>query len=130
MLLPIANAYGSTILKILLAFLFVFFIELANGLQAGFTGIILGHKMNNSKTGFSVLFGFLSYGATQVFGLLTIFIISLFNKDLMNLFITNEIINMEMLKVIIYLAITIYSMSFIIVYLVNIKLFKQGINVD
>ena len=85
-LLPIANAYGSTILKILSAFLFVFFLEFANALQSGYTGIILGHKMNGTKTGLSVLFGFISYMITQVFALLLIFIVALFNSDLMNLF--------------------------------------------
>ena len=42
-LLPVANAYGSTIIKILLAFLFIFFLEFVNMLQVGYTGIILGY---------------------------------------------------------------------------------------
>ena len=130
LLLPVANAYGSTILKILLAFLFIFFLEFANALQAGFTGIILGHKMNNAKTGYSVLFGFGSYMAIQIFTLISIFVVALFNKDIMNLFITNTIANMEMIKVIIYLAIIIYTLAFVIEYIVNLKLFKKGVDVD
>lgn len=129
-LLPVANAYGSTIIKILLAFFFIFFLEFANALQCGFTGLILGHKKNNAKTVYSVLFGFLSYMIIQVFGLLIIFIVSLFNQELMNLFVTNQMVNIEMLKVIIYLAIIIYSVAFVIEYLINVKLFKKGVNVD
>lgn len=129
-LLPIANAYGSTILKILSAFLFVFFLEFANALQSGYTGIILGHKMNGTKTGLSVLFGFISYMITQVFALLLIFIVALFNSDLMNLFFTNEIVNIDMIKFIIYLAIIIYTITLFIGYLFNLKLFKKGVNVD
>ena len=130
LLLPMANAYGSTIIKILLVVLFICFLEIANALQSGFTGIILGHKMNTAKTGYSVLFGFGAYMVIQVFALLTLFVISLFNKDLINLFITNEMINMEMLKVIIYCAIIIYLITFVIGYFVNLKLFKKGVNVD
>ena len=129
-LLPVATAYGSTIIKLLLAFLFIFFLEFINALQCGFTGIILGHKMNNARTGYSILFGFCAYMAIQTFGILLIFIISLFNKDLMNLFITNEIVNIDMLKIVIYLAIIIYTITFIINYLVNLRLFKKGVNID
>lgn len=130
MLLPIANTYGSTIIKILLAFLFIFFLEFANALQSGFTGIILGHKMNNAKTGYSVLFGFGAYMVIQIFALLMIFVMALFNRDVMNLFITNEIVNMNMVKVIIYLAITIYTITLLAGYFINLKLFKKGVNVD
>ena len=129
-LLPIANAYGSTIIKLLLALLFVFFIEFANMLQSGYTGMILGHKMNNTKMGFSVLFGFGAYIITQIFAVLMLFITALFNKDIMNLFFTNEIINTEMIKIIIYLAIIIYIITFIVGYIVNLKMFQKGVNVD
>ncbi len=129
-LLPIANAYGSTIIKLLLALLFVFFIEFANMLQSGYTGMILGHKMNNTKIGFSVLFGFGAYIITQIFAVLMLFLTALFNKDIMNLFFTNEIINTEMIKIIIYLAIIIYIITFIVGYIVNLKMFQKGVNVD
>lgn len=130
MLLPIADLYGVPIIKILLAFLFIFFIELANALQSGYTGIILGHCRNSAKVGFSVLIGFVIYIITQIFALLVIFITSLFNKELMNLFFTNEIINVDVIKTILYLAIAIYTITLIIGYFINLKLFKKGVNVD
>jgi len=130
MLLPVATAYGSTIVKLLLAFLFIVFLEFVNALQAGYTGIILGHKMNNVKTGYSVLFGFGVYIVIQMIVLLVLLIISLFNPDLMNLFITNQMVNVELLKGVIYLTTIIYVITFIIGYIVNVKLFKQGVNVD
>lgn len=129
-LLPVANTYGSTIVKIVLAFLFIFFLEFANVLQSGYSGIILGHKMNNEKTGFSVLFGFVIYITIQILTLLTIFIIALFNKDIMNLFITNEIVNVNIIKTLIYIAITIYTITLLIGYFINLKLLKKGVNVD
>ena len=130
MLLPIANAYNSTIINIILAFLFVFFLELVNGLFSGYTGIILGHKKNNSKIGYSVLFGFITYLITQTIGIISIFIVGLFNKDVMNLFITNEIVNIDSIHTIIYLAIIIYTITIILLHIVNLKLFKQGVNVE
>jgi len=130
MLLPVADIMGSSVVKIILAFLFIFFLEIANMVQAGFSGIILGHKMNNMKTVFSVLYGFLCYMATQVFVLIIIFITGLFNKDIMNLFFTSEIVNIDMIKFLIYLAIFIYTVTLVIGYIINIKLFKQGVNVD
>lgn len=129
-LLPIANAYGSTVIKIILAVLFILFLELANALQAGYTGIILGHRMNNGKIGFSVLFGFGAYIITQVLVLFMLFIGGVFNGDIMNLFFTSEVINADMLKIIIYMAIGIYTLTLLIGYLFNLKWFKKGVNVD
>lgn len=129
-LLPIANTYDSTIIKILLAFTFVFFVEFANILQSGYTGIIIGHKMNNNKMAYSILFGFITYIITQILAILIIFIIGLFNQDIMNLFFTSEVINVDMIKTIIYLAIIIYTIILVISYIINLKLFKKGVNID
>ena len=130
LLLPVANTYGSTIIKILLALLFILFLEFACVLQSRFTGLILGHKMNNTKIGYSVLFGFATYMATQVFTLVILFLVSLFNKDLMNLFYTTEMINVDIIKFVIYLAMIIYTLIFIVEYFINSKLFNKGVNVD
>lgn len=58
------------------------------------------------------------------------FIVGLFNKNIMNLFFTNEMINIDMVKVIICLSITIYIVTLFIGYIVNLKLFEKGVNVD
>ena len=86
--------------------------------------------MNNLKTLYSVLFGFGVYIVTQIFVLLMMFIVALFNKDLMNLFYTTEIINVGVIKLIIYLAIIIYTLTLVILYIVNVRLFNKGVNVD
>ena len=130
LLLPVADVMGSSVVKIILAFLFICFLEIANMLQSGFSGIILGHKMNNVKVGFSVLYGFGCYIVTQVFVIIIMFIVGLFNKDIMNLFFTNELVNIDMIKFIIYLAIFIYTLTLVIGYIVNVKLFNKGVNVD
>ena len=129
-LFSLADAYNSSIIKILLAVLLVFFLEFANILQAGYTGIILGHKKNNLKVGYSVLFGFIVYLITQIFVLLIIFIVGIFNKDIMNLFVTKTIINIDMIKLALYMAFLIYTATLFIGYFVNVKLFKKGVNVE
>ena len=129
-LFSLADAYNSSIIKILLAVLLVFFLEFANILQAGYTGIILGHKKNNLKVGYSVLFGFIVYIITQIFVLLIIFIVGIFNKDIMNLFVTKTIINIDMIKLALYMAFLIYTAILFVGYFVNVKLFKKGVNVE
>ena len=130
MLLPLADIYNTTLVKIILAFFLVFFLEFANILQAGFTGIILGHRMNSVKLGFSILFGFISYMVTQIFAIIMIFVVGIFNENIMNLFHTTSLVDVETIKVVIYLAIFIYTITLIIGYFVNQYLFKQGVNVE
>jgi len=129
-LLPLAEIYESTILKILVAFIFICFLEILNMIQAGCIGIVLGHKRNNNKFGFSILYGFATYMLTQVFAIFMVFIVALFNTDLMNLFYTVDTLNVEMIKLCIYLALVIYSISNIALYFINSKIFKQGVNLD
>ena len=130
LLLPIANIYESSILSIILSFILVLFLEFSNILQCGFTGIILGHKMNNNKLGFSVLYGFITYIISQLILLLATFITALFNKDIMNLIHTTTQINIQSLKTVIYLAIILYTIILFIIYFLNINIFKKGVNIE
>ncbi len=130
LILPFANIYKSSVLKVVLAFLVVFFLEFANILQAGFTGIILGHKMDSAKTGFSVIYGFLVYMSTQIFAIAVMLIFALFNDNFMNLFVTKSAIDIATVKLVVYLAIAIYSVSLIVIYFINQHLFKKGVNID
>jgi hypothetical protein len=130
LILPLANIYESSVLKVILAFLVVFFLEFANILQAGLTGIILGHKMSSAKTGFSVLYGFLVYMATQVFSVVVLLIFGLFNDNFMNLFVTQNAIDIPTIKAVVWLSIAVYSICLIVIYFVNQHLFKKGVNVD
>lgn len=130
LLLPLATIYDSTVISIILAFVFVCFLEIMNMLQSGYVGIVLGHRKNNNKMMFSILFGFVTYLLTQVFAIIVVFIVALFNKDLMNLFYTMESLNVDMIKFVIYLAIVIYLLNIFVLYFVNSKLFSKGVNVD
>lgn len=130
MLLPLANLYNSSIFRVVLLFITAFMVETLCILQSGYTGIIMGHKMNNNKILFSIVYGFIVYISTQLFALGIVFLMGLFNKNLMNLFITNEVLNIETVKVVGYICIFIYTIIFIVNYFININLFKKGVNVD
>lgn len=130
LLMPIAQMYDSTVLKLLLVAVFVVFLEMFFTIQIGYTGIILGHRKNNRKMPFSILFGFICYMITQGLILLVLFVLGFFNNDIMNMFITNEIVSVDIIKNVMWLAIGIYSLLIIIYYFINVKLLRKGVNVD
>ncbi len=130
LLTGVAASFDSSITGILLAFLFILFLEVANLVQIGFTGIILGHKRQTNKTLLSIVFGFLAYMLSQAFIVLALLLVSAFYPDLMNLFITNTAIHINAIKKIVVLSIFLYTALLFAVYFLNDKLFKQGVNVD
>lgn len=130
LLLPLAEVYDSTILGIIALFVFVLFLEFLNILQCGFTGIILGQRQNNAKLGFSVLFGAVAFMVSQFIMIAVLFGIAIFNKDFMNLFVTNEFLGIETIKSMIYISIACYILVSVIICFINIRLFKKGVNVE
>ena len=130
LLTPIANLYDSKVSSFIIIILVILALEIINIIQLGFTGIILGHRKNQNKTVYSVIYGFLIYLITQTITLIIIFIISLFNKDMMNLFVTKSPVDLTLLKTIMYLASLIYGGTIILIYFINTKLFNKGVNVE
>lgn len=126
----IADSYEVSIGFLIFLFVFVILLQIANALQCGFTGMILGHRKNNAKTGFSVFFGFVTYLISQMVIVLLVFSVAIFNKDFMNLFVTNEMVSISVLKTALYLTIIGYALVSVLLCFVNIKLFKKGVNVD
>lgn len=130
LLLPMAQAYDSTIVGLIALLVLVLFLEFFNILQCGFTGIILGHRMNNVKTGFSVLFGAVAFFVSQAVVLAVLFVVALFNTEFMKLFVTNTMVNIQTIKDMIYVAISCYTLVSVLGCFINIHLFKKGVNVD
>ena len=127
---PIAKIYDSSAIVIILLFIFICFLELFNILQAGYFGMICGHKMNSNKLLLSVAFGFIGYMVLQFILILILFVFAIFNKDIMNLFHTTGAVGIDMIKTVIWYGIIGYSVLIIIGFFVNIKLFNKGVNVD
>ena len=126
----IATIYNSTVIKLLLIIFLVFFLEMVFTIFAGYIGILLGHRSDNRRIVKSIIYGFITYMLTQTLTLIIMFICGLFNKDIMNLFMTNNIVNIDILKYIMYGAIVLYVIYIIIYYIIGLKLFKKGIDVD
>ena len=130
LLLPLVEIYDSTILGIIASFVFILFLEFINILQCGFTGIILGYRKNNAKIGFSVLFGAVAFFVSQVIIIAVLFLIAIFNKDFMNLFVTNNVMEIQTIKIMIYVSISCYTLVSLLICYINIRLFKKGVDVD
>ena len=126
----LASIYNSTVLKLLLVIFVVFFLEMLFVIQVGYTGILIGHKSNNNRMVKSIVYGFICYIVTQGLTLLIVFIVGLFNKDIMNLFITNNIVNIDVVKLIMFIGIVIYTIYLYIYYKVDLILFNKGIDVE
>lgn len=126
----LASIYNSTVVKLLLVIFIVFFLEMVFTIFTGYIGILLGHRSNNKRMLKSVVYGFTIYILTQSLTLIIMFICGLFNKDIMNLFTTSNIINIDILKIIMHGVIILYMLYIIVYYVIGVKLFKKGINVD
>lgn len=127
---PIIKGLNINVVRVVVSFVIIIFLEILNMLQAGYTGIILGHKFNSNKIGFSVLFGFITYIALQIISFVSLYFVALFNKDFMSLFTSTNTITYETFNLIILVSSIIYFALFIVNYIINIKLFEKGVNVE
>ena len=124
------NGLDGSLWKIIIPTIFVVLLEFLNAIQCGFSGIILGNKLNSSKVGFSILFGFAVYSATSVFGLISMILYSLFDKDFLKLFISSEIPDIFTFEKIMLLGIVIYLIIVVAIFIINNAIFKKGVNVE
>ena len=113
-----------------ISFIAIIFLEIFNAIQCGFLGIILGHKKNNNKVAFSVLFGIVAYFLSQSIVLLLIFIVGLFNSSIMDLFTSNILLDTSAFKLLIILAIIIYFLIIILMSILCKKEFAKGVNLE
>ena len=113
-----------------ISFMTVIFLEFFNAIQCGFFGIILGYRKNNNKIVFSVLFGFIAYLLVQSIVLFLVFVVGLFNENIMNLFKSNVLLDTGSLKLLIILSITIYVLIIWLMSMLCKKVFNKGVNVE
>ena len=109
----------------------IIFLEIFNAIQCGFLGIILGHKMNNGKTGYSVLFGFIIYLIAQSIILFLVFIYGLFDPTIMELFKTATInIDVKAFKSLAIVSSLLYLVIIFIMSIVCKKELSKGVNIE
>jgi len=126
----IATIYDSTMIKMLLVVGIIFFLEMLYLVQVGYLGIIVGYKSNNNKLISSIIYGFVFYTVSQIILVLIMLVFGIFNSDIMNLFITNEAPSIDVFKGIMYFGIFLYILLIISYYIICVKLFKKGVNVE
>lgn len=108
----------------------ILFLEIINAIQSGFLGMIFGYNRNNSKLGFSVLYGFVIYIISQCAILLQLFITGLFNSKVMDLFRSNIVIESSTLKLLLVLAIIFYTFVILFMNVISVITFNKGVNVE
>ena len=126
----ITTGLGINTLLFVISMIIVIFLEIFNAIQSGFLGIILGYKRNNNKIGFSMLFGFIAYLLSQSIVLLLLFIVGLFNSNIMNLFKSNIILTDGTFKLLVILAIILYLIIIGLMSIICKIVFNKGVNIE
>ena len=126
----IATIYDSSVIKLLLIVFIIFFLEMLYLVQTGYMGIVVGYRSNNNKLVNSIIYGFIFYTISQILLLLIMLVFGLFNPDIMSLFTSNEAPSIDIFKKIMYFGIVLYILFIAIYYIISIKIFKKGVNVE
>lgn len=112
-------------------FIIIIFLELFNAIQCGFLGIILGHRKNSSKIGFSVLYGFIIYLIAQTVVLGLVFAYGLFDPSVMELFKTQTIaINADAFTTLAIIASALYVAIIFAMSVVCKKILNRGVDIE
>lgn len=120
----------NTLFFVLMAIILIF-LEVFNGIQCGFYGMILGHKKNNEKLGYSVLFGFIIYLLAQTLVLALIFVYGLFDFSIMELFKTTTIsIDVNAFKILAIVASLLYLVIIFSMSILCKKELNKGVNIE
>ena len=112
-----------TSIVVILEFLFLIFL--------GILAITIGYKCNHNKLMKSFVSGLAIYMGSSFASLMILFIIGLFNKDVLDLFTNiNAIPSIDILNYMLVIAAILYSVYIILCTIIGNKLFNKGVNVD
>ena len=122
--------FNSSVSSFLITIAVTLFFELLFGVFAGIMGIILGYRSNNLKVVKSIVYGFVIYIITSMLSLVVMLIIGLFNPDIMNLFNTVNVVDINAIKSVLYIGIILYTAYIVAYYFIGKKLLNKGVDVD
>lgn len=126
----ISVGYQVKKIPFILSLILIIVLEIVNAIQAGYLGIIIGNMYNSNRLLFSIIYGFITYIASQSITLLLTFIIAIFDPSIMKLFISNVTMSGSILIKFIIISICTYSIAIAVVNIVALKLFNKGVNVE
>ena len=93
--------------------------------------MILGHRKNNGKLGYSILFGFIIYLLSQTLVLTLVFVYGLFDSSVMELFKTATVsIDVEAFKVLAIVSSLLYLAIIFIMSMFCKKELNKGVNIE
>ena len=122
--------YDSSIMEFLIILALLVCSQIIYIVQAGYTGLILGHRAENRKMGKSVLWGFVVYILAQWSMLGTMFVVGMNNQEIMSVFTENAAVSANAFKIILYSVGGGYILFTAILAVVNRKFLKKGVNVE
>lgn len=125
-----ASIYNSTVIRLILVLFLVVFTQLTLIIMIVYSAILLGYSKSDKRIIKSVTCGIISYLITQILVLLIVYIIGLFDPSIMQVFTSNTVKDITILKKLMYIIITIYLLFNIIYYYIGQRILKQGINID
>lgn len=125
-----ASIYNSTVIRLILVLFLVVFTQLTLIIMIVYSAILLGYSKSDKRIIKSVTYGIISYLITQILVLLIVYIIGLFDPSIMQVFTSNTVKDITILKKLMYIIITIYLLFNIIYYYIGQRILKQGINID
>lgn len=125
-----ASTYNTTVLNILLLISVVITLQMLFIVLIGYVGIILGYKSNKNKILRTIVIGCSLYMLMQIVSLFLVFILGLFNQNIMNLINTTEIVNIDAIKYVMYAVIVVYIVYIAFYYILGKKAFEKGVNVE
>lgn len=125
-----AEVCDTSLIGFLTTTYIILFLEFIFAVFAGILGIIVGHKLNNNKIVVSLITGFAFYMIPGSITVMAIFVLGIFNPDVMNLFKTTNELSIETIKTILNMGIVLYIVYIFTYYFIGNKLLKKGINVE
>ena len=125
-----ATTYNTTVVNMLLAVAFIFFLEIMFMTLIGYTGIIIGHRFNKAKMVKTLVIAFALYMLMSVVSLGIIYIVALFSDSMMSIFTSMTVTDINIIKQLLYIATGIYLVYNVIYYYIGRWQLNKGVNVD
>ena len=125
-----AAAYDTSVTMLIVTLAAALFLQLVFILLAGYVGSIIGHRSSGARIARSVMWGFGIYIVAGGVMLATIFIIGLFNDEVMNVITTAAAVGIDAVKLLMITVIVVYAVCDSALAAVGYSLLKKGVNVD
>ena len=125
-----SHLIGKTkLIGLIFSVIFIVILEVIYMMQAGIFGIIVGNRCNNHKALRTVLVGLASYMLLSGLTLVFLYLISIINPTIKELYSTN-MPSIKAIEQLIYISLGIYLVYNIIFYYAGKKILQKGGNVD